>query len=152
MRDSVTVHIAAPADKIWELVSDITNTGKFSPETFQAEWLDGATGPAVGVRFRGHVKRNEIGPIYSTVCRVVECDRGRAFGFAVLLPNGKTVNTWRYRFEPVGDATDVSESFELTPTLPLRVYWALLGWARGRRNRRDMLTTLNRIKAVVEAA
>ncbi|MBE5458750.1 hypothetical protein E3G69_003860 [Mycobacteroides abscessus] len=52
MRDSVTVHIAAPADKIWALVSDITNTGKFSPETFEAEWLDGATEPAVGVRMR----------------------------------------------------------------------------------------------------
>ncbi|CPU98354.1 Polyketide cyclase / dehydrase and lipid transport [Mycobacteroides abscessus] len=48
MRDSVTVHIAAPADKIWALVSDITNTGKFSPETFEAEWLDGAAEPAVG--------------------------------------------------------------------------------------------------------
>lgn len=37
MRDSVTVHITAPADKIWALVSDITNTGKFSPEAFEAE-------------------------------------------------------------------------------------------------------------------
>ncbi|QCH25488.1 Polyketide cyclase / dehydrase and lipid transport [Mycobacteroides salmoniphilum] len=152
MRDSVTVHIAAPADKIWELVSDITNTGKFSPETFEAEWLDGATGPAVGVRFRGHVKRNQKGPVYWTVCRIVDCDRGRSFGFAVLWPNGKTVNTWRYRFEPAGDGTDVTESFELTPTLSLRIYWALLGWARGRTNRNGMRETLNRIKAVAEAA
>ncbi len=42
MRDSVTVHIAAPADKIWALVSDITNTGKFSPETFEPS---GSTAP-----------------------------------------------------------------------------------------------------------
>jgi hypothetical protein len=34
----------APAQQVWELVSDITNTGEFSPETFEAEWLDGATG------------------------------------------------------------------------------------------------------------
>lgn len=152
MRDSVTVHIAAPAEKIWGLVSDITNTGKFSPETFEAEWLDGATGPAVGVRFRGHVKRNQKGPVYWTVCRIVECDRDRSFGFAVLWPNGKTVNTWRYHFEPVAGGTDVTESFELTPTLPLRIYWALLGWARGRTNRNGMRETLNRIKAVAEAA
>ncbi|AIC71423.1 Polyketide cyclase / dehydrase and lipid transport [Mycobacteroides abscessus] len=57
MRDSVTVHIAAPADKIWALVSDITNTGKFSPETFEAEWLDGAAEPAVGVRMRETLNR-----------------------------------------------------------------------------------------------
>src|SRR3546814_7140824 len=61
MHDSVTVHMAAAPDTVWGLVSDITNTGRFSPETFEAEWLDGATGLAVGVRFRGHVKRNAIG-------------------------------------------------------------------------------------------
>ena len=30
------------------MVSDVTRIGEFSPETFEAEWLDGATGPAVG--------------------------------------------------------------------------------------------------------
>ena len=43
---------------IWDLVSDVTKIGRYSPETFEAEWLDGATGPAVGATFRGHVKRN----------------------------------------------------------------------------------------------
>jgi hypothetical protein len=61
------------------------------------------------------------------------------------------LNTWRYQLEPVGDGTDVTESFALTPVLPLRLYWALLGWARGRTNRNGMQTTLERIKAVVEA-
>lgn len=152
MRDSVTVHMAASADKIWNLISDVRNTGKFSPETFDAQWMDGATSPAVGVRFRGHVKRNQKGPTYWTVCRIVECERDRAFGFVVLGPGGQSVNTWRYRLQPAGDGTDVTESFELEPTLPLRIYWALLGWARGKTNRRGMLTTLNRIKAVVEGA
>ncbi|OOK74162.1 polyketide cyclase / dehydrase and lipid transport family protein [Mycobacterium kansasii] len=36
--------MAAPAQKIWDLIADIRNTGRFSPETFEAEWLDGATG------------------------------------------------------------------------------------------------------------
>ena len=34
----------------------------------------------------------------------------------------------------------------------MRIYWALLGWARGRTNRNGMRTTLERIKAEVEAA
>jgi hypothetical protein len=38
MQGSVTVHMAAPATKIWDLVSDVRNTGSFSPETFEAEW------------------------------------------------------------------------------------------------------------------
>jgi hypothetical protein len=29
MRESVTVHMEAPADDIWSLVSDVRNTGRF---------------------------------------------------------------------------------------------------------------------------
>lgn len=150
MRDSVTVHMAAPPERIWRLVSDITNTGRFSPETFEAEWLDGATGPALGVRFRGHVRRNGRGPVYWTNCTIVACEPGRQFGFAVGV-SGKPVNTWRYRLAPSGDGTDVTESFELANTAMLRTYWRIAGRARGRTNRDGMRTTLERIKTVVEA-
>jgi hypothetical protein len=71
MHDSVTVHMNAPADKIWGLVADVTQIGRFSPETFEGEWLEGATGPTVGAKFRGHVKRNGKGPIYWTTCTVL---------------------------------------------------------------------------------
>ena len=43
MHDSVTVHITAPPEPIWELVSDVTKIGRYSPETFEAEWIEGAT-------------------------------------------------------------------------------------------------------------
>jgi uncharacterized protein YndB with AHSA1/START domain len=149
MHDSVTVHMAAPPEQIWELVSDVTQIGKFSPETFEAEWLDGATGPAVGAKFRGHVKRNQKFPIYWTTCTVLASEPGREFGFGVGPPD-KPLNVWRYRLEPSGDGTDVTESFELANTPMLRLYWTLLGWARGKTNRNDMRTTLERVKAVVE--
>lgn len=42
MQGSVTVHMAAPADRVWRLLSDVTRIGEFSPETFEAQWLDGA--------------------------------------------------------------------------------------------------------------
>ncbi len=149
MHESVTVRMQARPQPIWELVSDVTRIGRYSPETFEAEWLDGATGPSVGARFRGHVKRNGIGPIYWTSCTVQECDPGRAFTFGVG-PPGKALSVWGYRMEPVGDETDVTETFTLADTGLLRLYWALLGWARGRTNRNDMRTTLERIKAEVE--
>src|SRR5271163_4709430 len=99
MRGSVTVHMAASADLVWDLVSDVTRVGEFSPETLEAEWLGGASSPEAGARFRGHVRRNGRGPVYWTVCTVVACEPGREFGFTVAA-GGKTVNTWRYRLEP----------------------------------------------------
>jgi uncharacterized protein YndB with AHSA1/START domain len=149
MHDSVTMHMSAPPERVWGLVSDVTSIGRYSPETFEAEWLDGATRPAVGARFRGHVKRNGKGPVYWTTCTVTACVPAREFAFGV--GNGATpLNVWRYQLEPVGDGTDVTESFQLANTALLKVYWSLLGWARGRTNRNGMRTTLERIKAEVE--
>lgn len=150
MEGSVTVHMAAPPDTIWQLVADIRNTGRFSPETFEAEWLDDATGPELGARFRGHVRRNEIGPVYWTTCEVTACEPGREFGFAVLVGD-RPVNNWHYQLAPAGDGTDVTESFRLAPSPLLNVYWVLGGFLRKRRNIRDMTKTLQRIKDVVEA-
>lgn len=149
MHGSVTVHMAAPPERIWELVSDVTRIGRYSPETFEAEWLHGTTAPAIGARFRGHVKRNGKGPAYWTTCTVLAATPGREFAFGVG-SRTKPLNVWRYRLEPAGDGTDVTESFELAKTPMLRLYWALLGWARGRTNRNGMRTTLERIKAEVE--
>ncbi len=149
--DSVTIHMDASPEAVWALVSDVTRIGEYSPETFEAEWLDGAAGPGVGVRFRGHVKRNGKGPIYWAECSITECEANRLFTFGVGKP-GKALNTWSYRLEPSGDGTDVTESFQLTDNVGTRVYWALLGWARGKTNRDGMRTTLERIKAEVERA
>jgi uncharacterized protein YndB with AHSA1/START domain len=151
LSDSVTVHMAAPPAAVWDLVTDVTRIGEFSPETLEGRWVGGATGPAVGARFQGHVKRNGRGPMYWTTCRVLACEPPREFVFAVEAA-GKAVNTWGYRLEPVDGGTAVTEFYRLTPALPLRIYWTLLGALRSRTNRDGMRTTLERIKAVVEKA
>ena len=66
--------------------------------------------PAVGVRFRGHVKTQRNRPLYWTTCRVTACEPGREFGFQVLVGN-TPVNNWHYRFTPTSSGTDVTESF-----------------------------------------
>lgn len=151
MHDKVTVHMDASPAEVWALVADVTRIGEFSPETFEAEWLDGATEAAVGVKFRGHVKRNGKGPIYWSPAEITACEPERVLEFAV--PNAKSpINTWRYDLAPAeGGGTDVTESFQLANKLPTKIYWALAGWARGKTNREGMRTTLERIKAVVEA-
>jgi hypothetical protein len=150
MDGSVTVSMTAPPERIWELIADVRNTGKFSPEVLEAEWLDGANAPALGARFRGHVKRNEIGPVYWTTCKVTACEPGREFGFAVLMGN-KAVNNWHYRLTPTAAGTDVTESFRLDDSIAMKLFSMFGGQLRRRRNIRDMRKTLQRIKAVVES-
>ncbi len=151
MHGSVTVHMDAPPEVVWDVVSDVTRIGEFSPETFEAEWVDGATGPALGARFRGHVRRNGVGPVYWTACKVTSCEPGKEFGFAVY-GGGRRINNWRYQLAETPDGgTDVTESFELAPTPYLRAYWLLLGWHRRRANERGMRQTLERIRTVAEA-
>src|SRR5580700_4704637 len=112
--------MSAPPAKIWDLVSDVTKIGRYSPETFEAEWIEGATGPAVGAKFRGHVKRNGKGPIYWTTCTVTACEPGKEFAFGVG-PTGRPLNVWSYTIEPAADGADVTESFTLSPTAMLRL-------------------------------
>ncbi len=150
MRGSVTVHVESPPDRVWALVSDVTQIGRFSPETFEAEWLDGATGPAVGVRFRGHVRRNGWGPVYWTTCMITASEPGREFTFTVG-EGPRALNTWRYLLEPSGDGTDVTESFELADKPAIRLYWKVLGPLRGKTNQRFMRATLEAVKADLEA-
>lgn len=154
MQGSVTVRMAAPVDRVWDLLTDVTRIGEFSPETFEAERLDGATGPRAGVRFRGHVRRNGRGPVYWTTCQVIACEPERKFAFAVIAA-GRTVNTWRYQLAPVsGDpqaGADVTESFQLSATPLVRLYWLAAGHWRKRTNLNGMRATLERMKAVAES-
>src|ERR1700742_3127823 len=138
--------MAAPPQKVWDLVRDVTRIGSYSPETFKAEGIEGAPGPAVGARFRGHVKRNGVGPVYWTNCTVSACEPGRAFAFGVGAPGKKVLTVWRYDIVPAEGGSDVTESFTLTPTFGLRLYWALWGWSRGKGGGNGMRTTIGRIR------
>ncbi|HEY2878632.1 SRPBCC family protein [Nocardioides sp.] len=145
----VSVHVDAPPERVWALVSDVTRIGQFSPETFEARWTRGSTGPAVGASFKGHVKRNGVGPTYWSLCQVTACVPNQVFEFAVGT-DAITLNNWGYRLASDGDGTTVTEYFRIEPSLPMRLYWTVLGPLRGRTNERGMRTTLARMKAVLE--
>lgn len=103
------VQVNAPPEKVWALVSDVTRMGEWSPETVKAVWIEGATGPAVGARFKGSNKRGIAR--WSTRCTVIACEPGQEFSFVV----GKADNPitrWSYKFAPAGGGTEVTESFE----------------------------------------
>ena len=145
----VSMHFEAPPGEVWDLVSDVTRIGEFSPETFEARWRRGYDGPEVGAQFKGHVKRNGVGPTYWSACTVTVCEPERIFEFSVGTEE-TAMNNWGYRLEPRDGGTLVTEYFRIEPSVPMRLYWLALGPFRGRTNEKGMLTTLQRMKAVVE--
>lgn len=145
---SVTRMIEAPADVVYDLLSDVTNMGDYSPETTGATWLDGATGPAVGARFKG---TNALGRTkWSTKPSVTVADRGRLFAFVV---PGKSGATWTYTFDPVPGGVRVTESMrqdEPSP-FPIRFLQRRAGVTdRAASLHAAITTTLERVAAVAE--
>jgi uncharacterized protein YndB with AHSA1/START domain len=148
--DEVTIHIDAAPEAVYDLIADVTQMGRWSPETHRCEWLGSATGPQVGARFKGW-NRARFGPVpvrWSTVSTVRRADRGRAFSFDV----AQSATRWTYRLDPHEGGTAVTESREsigenlrnkvLDRLVPSRVD-ALL---------RGMGQTLERLKQAAEAA
>lgn len=150
--DSVTTHIEAPPEAVYALVSDVTRTPEFSPEVSKCTWLDGATAPAVGARFKA-VNQMPRRPAFSNKPVVTIVEPGRIFAFARTEPFGGTVE-WSYRFEPEGTGTKVTESYEVTKPVS-RIGWFIIGGLFGRKDRRadlrrGMEQTLERMRAAAE--
>jgi hypothetical protein len=100
---------AAPA-VVWDWVSDLPRMGELSPENTGGTWLGGATGPAVGARFRGANRRGWRR--WSTAVVVVECEPTRRFAFEVSSV-GLSVARWSYDIEPqAGDGCTVTETWQ----------------------------------------
>jgi hypothetical protein len=140
MEGQATIHINATPEAVYALISDVTRMGDWSPETTSCEWLDGATGPAVGARFKG---TNKMGPAkWSTSPTVTVAEPGKAFAF----DTGGT--EWRYDLTPDRGGASVTESFRVTNGLVKAV-----GPFIGRKNSlvRGMQLTLERIKVAAEA-
>jgi len=148
---SATIHVDAPPEKVYDVVTDVTRMGEWSPETHTCVWLDVATGPTVGARFKGS-NRNGFAR-WSTKPRVVAVDEGREFAFTVDFV-GKDTTKWTYRFEPDGGGTTVTESFEMMRDMPFVVQAFEKYVMRAKDRRAELVTgmehTLARIKAAVE--
>jgi hypothetical protein len=150
--DQVVLEIDAPPEKVYDLVADVTRTPEFSPEVRRCTWLDGATGPAVGARFEV-VNKAGRGPAWKNRPLVIVADRGREYAFSRTEKAAGTL-VWRYRFEPVGDGTRVTESYEVTEPIT-RVGWFIIGGLYGLKDRRadlrsGMQLTLEQLRRTAE--
>ncbi len=113
-----TIEIAAIPNAVWQLVSDIELSARFSTEVSGADWIDGHDGPAIGARFVGHSAHDAIGE-WTTTCIVTGFEVERLFEWSVAGPNDEVSSIWRYMIDDLGDGH-----------VQLH-YWFQMGPARG---------------------
>lgn len=152
--DTVERYIQASPEDLYEVVADVTRTPELSPEVTACEWLDGATGPAAGVRFRA---RNHAGrgPDWHSTPVITVADPSREFAFSRTDKGAGTI-VWRYVFTPQGTGTRVTESY--AATTPVTLFgWFIIGVIYGNKDRRSdlrrgMTQTLERLATLAETS
>jgi len=148
----VSTTVEAATEEVFALVADLARMGEWSPETTDVVWLDGATEPRPGARFRGtnrHGSRR-----WTTTCTVVTVEPGRELSWRSST-KGLGVALWRYRFEPDGrGATVVTESTEDERGFLVRALAPIVTGVGDRtsHNTATLRATLARITAEAERA
>jgi hypothetical protein len=100
--------VGASPEELYDIVSDLPRMGELSPENTGGVWIDGATGPTVGAKFRG--TNNNEKKHWATFAVIEEAERGQAFAFRVDVGPVK-IARWSYRFEPAEGGTRVTETW-----------------------------------------
>ena len=152
----VRTWIDAPPERVWALVSDVGLMPGMSDELQSVEWLDGATGPALGARFLGHSRHEALGD-WSTTSYVIEYEPDRVFAWAVEDPADPSA-VWRFRLHAGDGGTELSEWMQLGPgrsglsvaidRMPEKE--EKIVFVRLREFERNMTATLERIKQLAE--
>jgi Polyketide cyclase / dehydrase and lipid transport len=150
--DSVERYVEASPQTLYDVIADVTRTPELSPEVVACEWLDGAPGPAVGVRFRA-TNHSGRGPDWHNTPVITVARRGREFAFSRTERGAGTI-VWRYVFTQEGSGTRVTESYEVTRPVTL-FGWFIIGVLYGNKDRRGdlhrgMTETLQRLAALTE--
>jgi hypothetical protein len=108
LRYSESIVVAASPDALYDMVSDVTRMGEWSP-ICKACWWDEGDSLRVGAWFTG---RNELPErVWETRSQVVAAQPGREFAFVV----GGGSSRWGYSFTPVEAGTQLTESWEFLP-------------------------------------
>lgn len=108
-RHQESVLVKASAQALYDMVSDITRTGEWSPVCKTCWWDDEVQAGQVGSWFTG---RNELPHrIWETRSQVDAAERGREFGWVV----GGSYVRWGFTFTPADAGTILSEYWEFLP-------------------------------------
>jgi uncharacterized protein YndB with AHSA1/START domain len=109
----VAIHIAASAERVWQLVADIEVLASLSDELQSVQWLDGVSAPRLGARFIGRSSHPSLGE-WTTTSFVVDFDPPRVFAWAVEDPDVPSA-TWRFSLLQDGGGVELTQWAQLGP-------------------------------------
>ncbi|MBW4030307.1 MAG: SRPBCC family protein [Acidobacteria bacterium] len=105
---SESIDIARSANDVYDMVSDVTRMGEWSPVCV-ACWWDEGDGPREGSWFTG---RNETPErTWETRSLVTSARRGEEFAFVV----GGVRTKWSYSLQPIDGGSRLTETWEFLP-------------------------------------
>lgn len=142
-----TVDVAAPAEAVWAVVSDLTRMPEWSPE-LRALYAVGGREPRLGMTLVGLNRRGLVA--WPTTSRVVRLEPGRAVAWRVR----ESLATWTYEVEPTPTGARLTGRRDLERyALVTRWFGAMVGGAAGHDEELadGIRLTLERIRDSVEA-
>lgn len=148
---SASTEILADPKIVYDLVSDLTRMGEWSPENRGGKWRGGATSAVPGAKFKG---KNKMGwRSWSTDVVVTEATAPEKFAFKCSAM-GMPVALWSYEITPNATGCTVTESFEDQRSGFLKKVAPVLTGVKDRdsHNKTCMETTLANLKKAAEAS
>ena len=104
-----TIHIAAPVDVVYRLVSDPMATPRWSSECVACRWISPHHGAAVGARYRGTCRNGRRR--WTTTSTIIAMDPDALFAWDVTYFR-RPVAEWSYRLRSEADRTALTERVE----------------------------------------
>jgi Polyketide cyclase / dehydrase and lipid transport len=108
-----SIHVEAPPEVLWPLISDIHLVAALSTEVQEVAWLGDAHEPTLGAAFHGRSLHPAVGE-WTTTSRVVECTPPRVFAWAVENPDNPAA-TWLFALTPRAGGTDLRQWARMGP-------------------------------------
>ena len=108
---TVEIDIVASPERVWEFISDINISARFSKEFQGADWID-SDGPKEGALFQGRNRRTDVNREWETRSWVVECDAPNVFAWNVNDRDEPSAK-WRFELEKIPGGTRLRQRFIL---------------------------------------
>jgi len=152
MEKEVTVskEIAATPEQVWDLVTDLPSMGRWSPENDGGDWIRGASGPALGAKFKG--KNSWEGKSWKAPVTITEFEAPIRFAFEMRIPlvGG---SDWSFDIEPTDSGCKVTQTWVDQRTKALEVIGGKVSGVpdRASHTRMSMQTTLDNLANEIES-